>query len=177
MAKTYPRRPLTVLALEAPVESFLAAAAPEGVAQSFLIGWPLEENGVGQLQVWGGLATTTAIWGYALEDATGVTGTRIRYVKNSLMTQIEGNLEDGDGDYPLAPADLSSVYDLRFDANHLGPGLGGWHFDIFDSRHVLIHDFRSTYIISNSIESRAEVGDINAIVRATAISSFQPLGA
>ena len=176
MAKTYPRRALKVLSPESPAESFLVAVAPEGVAQSFLIGWPLQENGVGQLVVWAGLATSNAIWGYAMEDATGETNAPIRYVKNSFMTQIEGNLEDGDGDYPLAPADLSSVYDLRFDANHLGAGLGGWHFDIFDSRHALIHDFRSTYVISNSVESRAEVGDINAIVRATAISSFQPLG-
>ena len=127
------------------------------------------------LQVWPGVATFDQIWGYAEEDASGIENTPIRYTRNTTITTVEGNLEDADGDHILGQGDRGVVYDLRFDANHLGPGIGGWHFDIFDSRHVMITDFRSTYILPDSIEDVAVPGDTNAIVQGIVVFGFQPL--
>lgn len=172
MAKTYPKKALTLHHYNDPYLSAVQRKLPEGAAQTFKAGWPLKLAS-GLLLEWVNLGDAV-IAAFAMEDASGVTGQEINVVFcEPAKLRLEANfLGSAGADNVLAAADLGTVRTLVKNANLIDTGVAGWHFgDTTTAGVILIDSFENRSWPSNNSSVFAEAGDTNARVRGRVIDT------
>lgn len=166
MATTWQKKPLKPYVLGNSYLSLYERYATEGASQSWPAGSPVSFSS-GKLVVFVAPATLK-VAGVALDAASGVTDTAVRYLIANENVEFEANLlTSAAANRTLAQADLGTLFDLATNANLLGTGVAGWYIqDTTSDTSCVITNFRAELGEPNVINSNPAVGDINARVQA-----------
>lgn len=171
MAKTYPKRHLSVSAFDRAFLDFAERDWPEGATQTFPAGSPLMISS-GNLIVWDG-STANPIFGIALDaghnGAAAANNIRLCITLPEIL--LQGNFMGSAGaDNVLAAADRGLTRDLATTANFPSTSANGWYIsDTNADVAVTIFDFRTNFVHPTSSDDGAVAGDTNAIILAQII--------
>lgn len=166
MAVTWRKAPLEPLIPNNSYLSLWERYATEGATQSWPAGSPICFSG-GKMIVFVAPATLK-VAGIALDAASTVTDTAVRYLVASESVEFEANLlTSAAANYTLAITDNGTLYDLATNANLLGTGVAGWYIQNTTADTVcIVTQFKAQMGEPNQTSSDPQVGDVNARVTA-----------
>lgn len=147
----------------------------EGATQTYPAGSPVVLTGG---YIVAAASPATDIYGFAVEAGHNVAAgaAKCHVIRVTEAHEVVANLlEGGAANHTIAITDIGSPVDLIYDANLLGTGLGGWYFDTPAAAggSVIVTSLAGDQVPpSGRGPSRfAEVGDINARVRARVLTA------